>query len=64
MPTAWAYVSAKIDDDDVTASLAECKAKAITKLGSPDIELYEKSWTDKVLCTTWRLVTPDPPQNP
>lgn len=64
MATAWAYVSAKVTNDDVASALAECKGKAVTQLGSANIELYEKTWADKVLCTIWRLVTPDPPPNP
>ena len=64
MPTAWAYVSAKVADDDVESALKEAREKAVDKLGSKEIELYETSWSPEWLCTTWRLVTPDPPQNP
>ena len=60
MAYVYTYVSVKVDDDDVLTALAECKAAAVTQLGSPNVELYEKTWTDKRLCTSWRLVTPDP----
>ena len=65
MPTDWAYVSVKVSDDDVASAVKEAKDKAIDKLGSKEIELYEKAWgTPDYLCTIWRLVTPDPPQPP
>lgn len=64
MPTAWAYISEKVTDDDVPAARLAAKAKAITQLGSPNVELYVETWVAKDLCTTWRLCTPDPPPNP
>ena len=64
MPTEWAYVSTEVADDDVASSIEEARLAAARKLGSRNIELYEKSWGPGWLCTTWRLVTPDPPPNP
>ena len=64
MADQWAYVSTKISGDDVESALKEAKEKAIDKLGSKEIELFEKSWTPDWLCTTWRLQVPDPPPPP
>jgi hypothetical protein len=65
MPVSWAYVSVKVSDDDVESALKEARDKAIDKLGSKEVELYEKSWASpEYLCTTWRLWVPDPPPNP
>lgn len=65
MSVAWAYVSEKLkSDDDVQEAIARCKTKAIAKLGTPDIELYEFDWTPDYVCTRWRLVTPDQPPPP
>lgn len=61
MPTAWAYVSTKVADDDVESAMKEAREKAIEKLGTKTPELYEKTWHPEWLCTVWRNVTPDPP---
>ena len=64
MAEQWTYASAKGDDDNVVAALAEAKAKAIEKPGSADVQLYEFSWTSKEVCTKWRLPVAAPPQPP
>lgn len=65
MPTTWAYVSVKVKDDDVPGAVKDAKAKAAEKLGSDNIDLYEKTWASpNELCTCWRLWTPDPPPPP
>ncbi len=63
MADAWAYVSVKVDGDDVPSALKEARAQAIEKLGAKNVELYERTWSAGELCTVWRLSLPDPPPN-
>lgn len=64
MADQWAYITVKVNKDDVPAAMKEAKSQAVAQLGA-SVEFYEKSWTPGWLCTAWRLRVPDiPPGHP